>query len=403
MNPDKYMQKGRVQLLNTEPFFATLVLRLKPVKADWVPIMATDGAHLFWNPAGVMQAMPTMGKLKTGLAHEAGHLMLLHQTRRGNRDPLTWNMAGDHACNIILKKAGYEEIDGWLCDMRFDGMTAERIYDILYREQQGQGQGRGKGPGGSQAGSCLPGGHGQQRAGTQSPAGKPQHPTVPNTPGGFGQVLDAPKEQAAQQEQEWREAVQTAAQVARRMGRLPAGVDRLVDELRKSKINWREILRRFVADVLPYDFRWSRPNRRLIGQGLYLPSVTKEGLGEMVFANDASGSIHSEELRQWTGENAAIHSELKPAKTTVLYFDTKVYNVEEFGPDEELVFRPKGGGGTDFRPVFDYIAESGQTPSCLIFFTDLAGRFPKEPPDYPVLWASVTDGKAPFGETIHFH
>jgi predicted metal-dependent peptidase len=43
-----------------------------------------------------------------------------------------------------------------------------------------------------------------------------------------------------------------------------------------------------------------------------------------------------------------------------------------------------GGGGTDFNPVFDLLAQ--HTPQALVFFTDGCGDAPETPPPVPVLW-----------------
>jgi len=50
---------------------------------------------------------------------------------------------------------------------------------------------------------------------------------------------------------------------------------------------------------------------------------------------------------------------------------------------------PKGGGGTDFRPAFEWVAENDFAPACLIHLTDLCCDSFPETPEYPVLW--VTD------------
>ena len=60
-----------------------------------------------------------------------------------------------------------------------------------------------------------------------------------------------------------------------------------------------------------------------------------------------------------------------------------------------------GGGGTDFRPVFEAIEKSGIIPDVLVYFTDGYGTFPDKEPSYPVIWASITPGYAyPFGEVV---
>jgi predicted metal-dependent peptidase len=70
--------------------------------------------------------------------------------------------------------------------------------------------------------------------------------------------------------------------------------------------------------------------------------------------------------------------------------------------DLPLKLVPVGGGGTDFRPAFDWVADRDLRPACLVYLTDLAcNRFP-DPPDYPVLWACMGEEEItpPFGEVV---
>ena len=61
-----------------------------------------------------------------------------------------------------------------------------------------------------------------------------------------------------------------------------------------------------------------------------------------------------------------------------------------------------GGGGTDFRPPFDYVYENEIEVDSFIYLTDLECSMPDEP-DYPVLWVSTTARTADFGKTIHLN
>ena len=60
----------------------------------------------------------------------------------------------------------------------------------------------------------------------------------------------------------------------------------------------------------------------------------------------------------------------------------------------------KGGGGTSFIPVFEYIEKNDLRPDALIYLTDLAGRFPEHEPDFPVIWGAICEGTAPFGKVV---
>ena len=86
----------------------------------------------------------------------------------------------------------------------------------------------------------------------------------------------------------------------------------------------------------------------------------------------------------------------------MIYVDAEVAGHEVFGQqDLPITLNAKGGGGTDFRPAFKWVEESGIELSCMIYFTDLYGKFPDNQPEYPVLWATIgTNHRPPFGEHL---
>jgi predicted metal-dependent peptidase len=112
---------------------------------------------------------------------------------------------------------------------------------------------------------------------------------------------------------------------------------------------------------------------------------------------------------RFTGMSAeAIYDQLLETYDTtleVIYADRKVRGQETFTKaDLPLTLSPKGGGGTDFRPVFDLVEKQGITPCCLVYLTDLCcDRFPDSPPGYPVLWVNTETFRwddPPFGTVI---
>jgi predicted metal-dependent peptidase len=84
----------------------------------------------------------------------------------------------------------------------------------------------------------------------------------------------------------------------------------------------------------------------------------------------------------------------------VVYCDAAVQSSQEFMASEAVRLEPKGRGGTDFRPVFDWVDENGLEPVCLIYLTDLCCDSFPEVPEYPVLWVTESRRMAPFGETV---
>jgi len=143
-----------------------------------------------------------------------------------------------------------------------------------------------------------------------------------------------------------------------------------------------------------------RPNRRHVWSGLYLPGVTSEGVGEIAIAVDCSGSVSARQLGLFEVEIRSIVAGQRPRLVHVLYFDAAVQKVETYQAGQPISLSPVGGGGTDFRPCFEWLGEQGIVPQTLVFLTDLCGRFPSEVPPYPVIWASTETRGAPFGEVV---
>jgi predicted metal-dependent peptidase len=90
----------------------------------------------------------------------------------------------------------------------------------------------------------------------------------------------------------------------------------------------------------------------------------------------------------------------RPSKVYVIYCDSEINHIDEFNPNDDLIFKLYGGGGTAFKPVFDHVIEKDIHPVCLVYLTDLYGDTTFAQPDYPVMWGCTTSQVAPWGETI---
>ena len=167
------------------------------------------------------------------------------------------------------------------------------------------------------------------------------------------------------------------------------------------QLNWAELLRRFIELSASNDYSWSPPNKRYIHAGLYLPSTRAQDLPHTIVAVDTSGSISPAELDQFAAELSSILYDFDTI-VSVVYCDSAVSGVQEFARmDLPLKLSPKGGGGTDYCPVFSWVEENGIQPACLVYLTDLeCNRYPAEP-YYPVLWVTTSPNRLPpFGERI---
>jgi len=198
------IQKARTTLLLDHPFFGTLLFRLGGRPSSSIATMATDGVSLLYNPEFVETL--NAAELAGVLAHEVMHPALQHHTRRGDRDPARWNIACDYAINPMLLDAGLTLPKDVLIDNRFRGMSAERIYNLIEEDEKQEGD-SGQSESQAENGSSAP----KDDSAQNDEAGS--EPQAPLTPGGVGQVLDAPEPEeqsspsVAEQEREWQIAV----------------------------------------------------------------------------------------------------------------------------------------------------------------------------------------------------
>lgn len=351
------LTRARTGLVLDAPFFGMLALRLQLVEEPKIPTAAVDGKHIFYNPEFI--AKQSYEETKTLIGHEVMHCVFEHIGRRGDREPRRWNQAGDFVINDVLVDSGFTPIKGWLHNRAYAGMTTDHVYEMLPPND-------GNGGAGDPLDDCQ----------------------------------DGAPDDAAVNNVDWKIATVQAAQAAQAMGKLPGKLARFIDELTNPKVDWRAMLQRFIAETSKNDYSWQRPNKRFLGQGFYLPTLHSETMGEIVVAIDTSGSIDQATLNAFGSEIKAIVQTSRPSKTIVIYCDSDVNHVDEFGPNDELHFEMHGGGGTAFKPVMDYVTENNITPVCLVYLTDLYGDHKFAAPDYPVLWCCTTDVVASFGETI---
>jgi predicted metal-dependent peptidase len=190
-----------------------------------------------------------------------------------------------------------------------------------------------------------------------------------------------------------------AANLAKQAGQGTLDIDRLVDRIKEAQQDWKEELRRFIMQRSRDDYSWTRPDKRFVGRGIYLPSLRSERMGTLVVGVDMSGSC-SDWFDDFYVQLKAIHEDLRPEKLVVIYCADRVARVEEFAGDDELDLHPYGAGGTDLRAIFRHVEEMDIEPACLVCLTDMETPFDDNAPDYPVLWAATTDHKEPWGERI---
>ena len=351
---------ARVGLLLRASFFGNLATRLKLVNADeWCPTAATDGRNFYYNSRFVDMLKPKEVEFLFG--HEVLHCVYDHFGRRGDRDPMLFNIANDYCVNADLKKHRVGEfITSVPClyDAKYQDMSSEEIYDILYEnaekidisdlidkmlDEHLDGEGNGEG--------------GKDGDGKENGKGRPKL-----TPEERQQIKD-----------EIKEAVLAAAAASDGAGNLPAGVRRIIEDMTAPKMNWRELLRMQLESTIKSDYTWMRNSRKGWHMDAIMPGMKLDPMIDIAVSIDASGSMGDKMLKDFLAEVAGIMEQFPNYRIHVLSFDTQVYNPQQFDSenlDDITSYEIHGGGGTDFDCVFQYFKENEIEPKRHIMFTD---------------------------------
>ncbi|MBK5931071.1 DUF2201 family putative metallopeptidase [Halochromatium salexigens] len=418
---------ARTRLILDKPFLGALVLRLplQAAKGDWCPTTATDARAFYYNP-DYIDAL-SLDETQFMLAHEALHCALSHFARRQHRVKHRWDLACDYAINPLLVEDGLKPPPNALLMPMYKGMTAEEIYPLIDdndqsetldthaydREAEGQGQHSGmderdvqaqqqqtQAEGGEQ-GQGTP----QQRDTPASapPASAPDTPAPEAAPEAHTAPPPlTPDEQETLQVQ-WQQRMAGAAQQAMQAGRLSGELKRLIDHLLQPQLPWRMLLARYMNALSRHDYSWSRPSRR---EGAHLlPSLRSQHI-ELVVALDTSGSIKDAEMQAFIDEVDALKAQVQ-AQVILLPCDSALCPGAPFRFEPwERFERPRdlqGGGGTNFRPVFQWVQDQGLSPDLLVYFTDADGRFPDHEPHYPVIWLVKGRSSVPWGQRVQLN
>ena len=404
---DKRVEKAQTGVIFKVPFFAPGVAKLPVVWDESIPTACTAGINIRFNP-GFFDSL-TDSQVVTVLCHETWHCLAGHVWRAPDGvNWEQWNIAADHETNLMLKEFSAvtmakgladpfpfpDPADAYCADPQFVGMAVEPIYGKLANRSRMPQDGCG--------GVQTPAGasQGQQPGKGKQGGGKPGPGSMPS----FGQI-EAPKpgQQSTNKAlaSDWSGTLIQSAKLAAGQGTLPAGMQRLVEGLINPRVPWQEILRSWLREQCADDWNFLEPALEYEDSGFMLPSLRSERMAPVVFGWDRSGSIDDKLDAMMVSEAQGCLDNLRPRKLVVMPFDTRVTAVREYVPGDTIDTRSTGGGGTDFRDLFQKCDEMHETPRCVVVLTDLAGTFPEREPSYPVLWVCWDKGAtAPFGLVV---
>ena len=371
MDAQMKVSRAVTRLVVKHPFFGSLALSMEVKPEETIPTMCTDGKSILWSPSFVdgMDQEETVGVM----AHEVLHVTFKHMLRRGERDLELWNIATDFAINDILVDAGFTLPSGGLVDPQYKGMSAEAIFNILPDDAK-------------------------ERFGDAA---------------AMGSVIDASNDDGnkpSDAEKNQMEAnidakIMMAASGAKAVGNLPAAIKDLIERMKRSQVDWRDVMQRFIGGDQPDDYSYRKPQKKMFHmQGIVAPSIHKIGAGDLVVGVDTSGSVTKRDLSFFLGELNAISQDIKPQSITVITCDAKIQTVRRYEQGEEVEKIEIGGrGGTRVSPVFQYIEDNNMPIDNMVYLTDMCVDDYPHQPHYPTLWVSCwEDGSpAPWGQTTY--
>lgn len=424
MNVADKVLRARMRLMLLHPHLASSVARLPMIEVEtgsWCETAATDGFNIYWNPGFFEQL--NEDEVLGVLAHELLHVVLAHIDRRGFRDEVLWNVAIDHATNLYLIDQGIVLPSSRLADHRFFRLTAEQIYDELKLSPSllamGSNAFRPK-PKSQQSNLIKIGKIRDQAGGKNSSAQRDNgNPSDLRQPTGFDLHIKPtdPRVSVYQRERpsddDLRRLVYELQMDMHReigQGYLPADFSEAFKLTQKSRVPWRALLARCFNGIRRDDYRYLPPSRKHLWRGIYLPSIGVPGAQTIVCAIDTSGSIHGKIAEDFLAEVSKLRMSAK-CKLYVVQCDARIQKIEVYESWETPLFSGNhsellGRGGTDFRPVFDWVQKDvipfDGVPDFIVYLTDGFGSFPTKWNACPTVWLVHSDAKEefPFGSVI---
>lgn len=329
--------KIKAALITVSPFMASILRRTKIVLTESVPTAgATSNYVVLVNPK-FFSKLSFKDKCWI-LCHETMHVAFSHTTRGKSTNPIVWNIAADAVVNNILEgfikcsdmikrfSVRMDDIYGLLCLCKinvdyneFKKMSVEEIYRLLLKIKD------------------------------------PSVQYEPDIKGGDfpvnGDVLQEGdpeiynKENPDEVAEEWRKAIVKAYAQQKLVGNVPLGLQRLVNNLLESKIDWKVLLRQAIHDGLGklVVTTWKRPSRKHED----FPGIRRFTYPTVHCLVDCSGSISDKQLEQFISEVYAI---AKNSPIIVIPWDAEAYTEVKADNPSEVISKVatmlKGGGGT---------------------------------------------------------
>lgn len=376
-------------------YLAYAVGKANPAVTEEKPFCYTDGNGIYFGEKQLLFQTASKGSelAVLGLCHTILHCLFLHPFRAVGKDADIYDVACDltvayyvddlgapfgdrkhieyrkHLYKSIIEQFG--GITESFCSAYLAGVDKEKLEEI-----------------GNAIRVCS---HFMWRRGEQSG----------NDGGASGQDNRDEGEEDKNAEKQW---IEIAKKIIPRLGKDQRELQRRLENVTGGKRDYRKLLERFIKtsekrtpdDDFDYIFY-------CYGLSLYknvplienLETSDAKDYSQIVVAIDVSGSTAGEPVKVFLREVYSICSQISERdnlKLRIIQCDSDIRSDEIIDGDEDFKnkmknFKLEGGGGTDFRPVFERLEldkKRGAKIRALLYFTDGYGTFPTENPDFKV-------------------
>ena len=164
----------------------------------------------------------------------------------------------------------------------------------------------------------------------------------------------------------WKRLCEKAKAFAKQAGTLPAGLERIIDEVLEVRPPWQVTVRFGLRNSQKFDASFAYPNRR--SDDLPGPINYRYTVWCLI---DTSGSIGEDELRYFLG---IVKHEARRASLRAIAWDAEAYEVLRAESPQQVARKVapmmKGGGGTVCKPVLEKVYRFMNSGDAVIMLTD---------------------------------
>lgn len=319
------------------------------------------------------------------LAHEVYHYALMHDVRRGHRNPQLYQKAADQVVNNLLEQGGFELPFGVECDSKYRNMSTEHVYNLMEHEQKNnnnQNQDQNQNNNNDPLGNDLPSNSGNGDSGNNNQINRMQQNIM--------------KANASEELTNGHGMTH---------GNSGSVFEQLFKDIKEGKLSWIEILQEFLDDFVQGEQDWSKFNRRYLPYDLYLPDTQSENkISKVAVAFDVSGSVTPAQIKAFLNEMKVIKNQLDPETMDVVSFNHAIVDIFKIKSNDDFdEVKMNIDGGTDLDPVFNYYMKPENQPEFLIVFSDLYCDKRKKKTPFETIWICIDhpDAQVNFGKLIH--